>query len=353
MSPVTAKKRPKVEVSYERRSRVPRPPVVVCAVPDLREGIDLIRAGAGFAARLDAAQVLVHIQPAPLITSEPQIAFASLAPDAASQLREAARELARIAAAAGAGEDTKIHAAFGVAERSLFEIAEREAADFILVGPCALSRSLIDRAPCPILVIPGGPVRNAPPALPDWGEQPMATHERADDGAVMSSRKEDGVTRSILCGVDGSADARLALRAAAQLSSQLDARLVVAHVVQMSAPSARLGPKTMVPIGAALEGGVKMLEGILAEEGLSDADQRVEHGFPADRLADLADEEDAEMIVVGSRGRGAFKAAFLGSVSTDVIGVARCPVLVVPPGADAGAGSATTVQREQSDAAVH
>ena len=39
------------------------------------------------------------------------------------------------------------------------------------------------------------------------------------------------------------------------------------------------------------------------------------------------------MIVVGSRGRGAFKAAFLGSVSGELIGVARCPVLVVPPGA--------------------
>jgi nucleotide-binding universal stress UspA family protein len=38
------------------------------------------------------------------------------------------------------------------------------------------------------------------------------------------------------------------------------------------------------------------------------------------------------MIVVGSRGRGAFRAAFLGSVSSDLIGVARCPVLVVPKG---------------------
>jgi nucleotide-binding universal stress UspA family protein len=39
------------------------------------------------------------------------------------------------------------------------------------------------------------------------------------------------------------------------------------------------------------------------------------------------------MIVVGSRGRGAFKAAFLGSVSSSLVGVARCPVLIVPPGA--------------------
>jgi nucleotide-binding universal stress UspA family protein len=67
--------------------------------------------------------------------------------------------------------------------------------------------------------------------------------------------------------------------------------------------------------------------------GLADAERRVVVGFPAERLAELADEEDAELIVVGSRGRGAFKAAFLGSVSSSLVGIARCPVLIVPPGA--------------------
>ena len=55
--------------------------------------------------------------------------------------------------------------------------------------------------------------------------------------------------------------------------------------------------------------------------------------MPAERLADLADAEDVELIVVGSRGRGVFKAAFLASVSNSLVGVARCPVLIVPPGA--------------------
>jgi nucleotide-binding universal stress UspA family protein len=36
------------------------------------------------------------------------------------------------------------------------------------------------------------------------------------------------------------------------------------------------------------------------------------------------------VIVVGSR---RFKAACLGSVSNSLVGVARCPVLIVPPGA--------------------
>jgi nucleotide-binding universal stress UspA family protein len=39
------------------------------------------------------------------------------------------------------------------------------------------------------------------------------------------------------------------------------------------------------------------------------------------------------LIVVGSRGRGRFKAALLGSVSNSLVGLARCPVLIVPPGA--------------------
>ncbi|HEU5361908.1 MAG TPA: universal stress protein [Gaiellaceae bacterium] len=144
--------------------------------------------------------------------------------------------------------------------------------------------------------------------------------------------------RTILCGVDGSVDGRLALRAAARLSAQLDARLVVAHVVHVPPATTRIGPiggptSFAAPVGAELEVGRKVLEHVVHEEGLGDAEQRVVYGFPADRLADLADEEDAELIVVGSRGRGAFKAAFLGSVSAELIGVARRPVLVVPPGA--------------------
>ncbi|HET7138460.1 MAG TPA: universal stress protein [Gaiellaceae bacterium] len=162
------------------------------------------------------------------------------------------------------------------------------------------------------------------------------------------------MTRTVLCGVDGSIHARLALRAAAQLSAQLDARLVVAHVVQTAPATTRLGPvggptALAPPPGAELEAGRGMLEHVIREEGLAEAEQRVVYGFPADRLADLADEEDAELIVVGSRGRGAFKAAFLGSVSGELIGVARCPVLVVPPGAaldrDPGPGGARVATR--------
>jgi nucleotide-binding universal stress UspA family protein len=91
--------------------------------------------------------------------------------------------------------------------------------------------------------------------------------------------------------------------------------------------------RSMTPdIDRQQEAGERLLAQMADEAALDQAERRVVSGVPAERLADLADAEEAELIVVGSRGRGAFKAAFLGSVSTSLIGVARCPVLVVPPG---------------------
>lgn len=143
------------------------------------------------------------------------------------------------------------------------------------------------------------------------------------------------MTGSIICGVDGSAESRMALRVAAQLSGQLGLPLVVAHVSQAAvfAPAYGSPPIVEKPTAAEMRAAEALLEQIATDEKLTDATLRPLHGLPAEGLADLGDEEDAEFIVVGSRGRGAFKAAFLGSVSRDLIGIARCPVLVVPPAA--------------------
>jgi nucleotide-binding universal stress UspA family protein len=167
----------------------------------------------------------------------------------------------------------------------------------------------------------------------------------------MTSNEGGNVTHSsIVCGVDGSRDARVALRLAAQLAEQLGARLVVAHIVKPPASTPGLGPTARqlagIPLDALIAAGEGLVDRVLEEEQLGEAERRVVVGFPADRLADLADEEEAKLIVVGSRGRGAFKAALLGSVSTDVIAVARCPVVIVPP-----AAAAAVSQRGETSAA--
>lgn len=149
------------------------------------------------------------------------------------------------------------------------------------------------------------------------------------------------MSASIVCGVDGSADAQAALRVAARLATQLGLRLVVAHVAEpayipavgASPTGAMYGRYAFVEeVETQHEAAERLLDQVIADAGLNGVRRRTATGLAAERLAELADEEDAELIVVGSRGRGAFKAAFLGSVSNSLVGISRHPVLVVPHG---------------------
>lgn len=49
---------------------------------------------------------------------------------------------------------------------------------------------------------------------------------------------------------------------------------------------------------------------------------------PEEGILRAAEEENADMIVVGSRGRGALHRTFLGSVSDYIVHHATCPVVV-------------------------
>ncbi|HJV98885.1 MAG TPA: universal stress protein [Arthrobacter sp.] len=64
-----------------------------------------------------------------------------------------------------------------------------------------------------------------------------------------------------------------------------------------------------------------------AEGGVTATGQLVETHSPASAIFDAA--KDADLIVVGSRGHGGFPGLHLGSVSTQVVNHAQCPVLVV------------------------
>ncbi|MCC7137859.1 MAG: universal stress protein [Planctomycetes bacterium] len=61
-----------------------------------------------------------------------------------------------------------------------------------------------------------------------------------------------------------------------------------------------------------------------------DLSTAVVEGQPAGTILDVAEEWDADAIVVGQRRRGRFAALRPGSVVERVLRGARCPVLVVP-----------------------
>jgi hypothetical protein len=78
----------------------------------------------------------------------------------------------------------------------------------------------------------------------------------------------------------------------------------------------------------------------------------VRGGAPADQIIRVADEVEADLIVIGGRGKGAMEAIVLGSVAYRVLHHAPCPVLVTPrwnprlPGSDeAGSNRSTPTWR--------
>ncbi len=73
---------------------------------------------------------------------------------------------------------------------------------------------------------------------------------------------------------------------------------------------------------------------ILADEGITAAapipvTTLVAEGNPARALLDAA--EDAELLVVGSRGHGGFTGVLVGSISQQCVHHSKCPVVVVHP----------------------
>lgn len=126
----------------------------------------------------------------------------------------------------------------------------------------------------------------------------------------------------IICSVDDSESARGAARVARSLGSELGLGVIFVRAVDHNAAGAEVDR-----ISERLE---RPSEGVNRPDG--GAAWSVEVGHPADALAAAAKKSAAAMIVVGSTGP---RSSLLGSISADVSRRAPCPVVVVPPGADA------------------
>ena len=141
--------------------------------------------------------------------------------------------------------------------------------------------------------------------------------------------------RAIVCAVDESDAIDDVVRIAQALASALRGRLVLVHVAPPTeAPGVSAAPAGQERLREEeLADARALLEGVAGRLDAGDAEQRAEVGSPADRIVAIADEEDAALVVIGSRGRGDVKSALLGSVSHGVASKATCPVVIVPPGA--------------------
>ena len=143
----------------------------------------------------------------------------------------------------------------------------------------------------------------------------------------------------ILVPTDGSETAKKATEYAVWLAKQIGASLTLLTVIDKSPFIARSIPSVATPthlmepiedyLRQAAEAYIGEAEGLCKENGVQ-SKKVIRSGHPVEEIAEEAEKSKADLIIMGSHGKSAIKAAVLGSVTFGIIHKdTKIPVLVV------------------------
>ncbi len=135
--------------------------------------------------------------------------------------------------------------------------------------------------------------------------------------------------KTILFPVDQSREAREAAETVAKLVKTYDSRLILLSVVEKTEDGQGVSQGGIM---TSVEAVAKLLQGaqaLFAEKGI-EAEIIEREGKPPFVICDLADEINAELIVMGSRGLGLTSEGASESVTNLVINLSPCPILIIP-----------------------
>jgi nucleotide-binding universal stress UspA family protein len=133
--------------------------------------------------------------------------------------------------------------------------------------------------------------------------------------------------RTIVCGIDGSPEARSALRVAMQLADVLSLRVVALHVAEAFGDDPKLADRLRARGNAE-----RLLANVLYDEHLlGRADWRAEVGDVAEQLAAVAADEQALFILLGLRSKGKARPFLHSRLAEEMIATSSIPVVAVPP----------------------
>jgi universal stress protein A len=139
----------------------------------------------------------------------------------------------------------------------------------------------------------------------------------------------------IVCPTDFSEASYEGLKAAVELAEHFGADLLVLNVVSpvpvvsgAGAPTGFQLQTLMMEMQAAAE---KAITNLVVEKVPKAVQTRsiVAQGRPADEIVRLAENEDADMIVIATHGESGWRKFLFGSVTEKVVRMASCPTLTV------------------------
>ncbi len=133
--------------------------------------------------------------------------------------------------------------------------------------------------------------------------------------------------KTVLFPIDQSRETREAADVVANIVKTYSSRLILLSVVEESEDESSTGEIMSSPETVA-----KLLEGaksLFSQQGI-EAQVIEQQGKPAFTICDVADEVNANLIVMGCRGLGLTEEGVTDSVTNRVINLAPCPVLIIP-----------------------
>jgi nucleotide-binding universal stress UspA family protein len=138
---------------------------------------------------------------------------------------------------------------------------------------------------------------------------------------------------TMVCGVDDSEEGRGAVELGVELSERLGLRLVLAHVAQAFYPhdAAEDGSESVAMKGDRIQA-EHLLVRLAEEYGVTEtAERRWGVGDRAALLGQIASEEAADVILVGSRARGWRGRGLRSSLAEELQAATPVPILIAPP----------------------
>ncbi len=144
--------------------------------------------------------------------------------------------------------------------------------------------------------------------------------------------------KRIIVPVDFSANANSSVKFAAKLAGDTGARVTMLHVFETPVVFSGAAMMTTADLdyttlyNNALSRLKKYYQKVRRNFTGVKVDLSVHHGLPSARIMELALEQKADMIIMGTTGKGTIEKLMLGTNAARLISDAPCKVLVVPPG---------------------
>lgn len=135
--------------------------------------------------------------------------------------------------------------------------------------------------------------------------------------------------KTVLFPLDRSRESREAADTVAQMVKTFNARLVLLSVKEVPVEGEEPPPDDRLMSPDEIAELLNTAKSMFAQAGIQ-ADTLEREGKPAFIICDVADEIDADLIIMGCRGIGLTEEGLADSVTNRVINLAPCPVLIVP-----------------------